>query len=168
MDWIPFELHPEIPPEGMEMPQSLRDKFGGMNDILKTQAREAGYPYVTPEIIPNSRKALEATEYAREQGKLHEFHKAMFHKFYGEGKDMGNWEIIGEVADEVGLDIQSMKEAVESGKYKLVVNKHKMKAVEMGARGVPLFIFNNELVIMGLQPYETFQEVMDRLNEDAT
>ncbi len=150
------------------MPRNLREKFGGMNDFLITQAKNAGLPYVTPEIIPKSRKALEATEYARDQGKLHAFHKAMFHKFYGEGKNRGKWEVIGEVAEEVELDFTAMKEAVEAGKYKDVVNDHMKKAVGMGVTAVPIFIFNNKLAVLGLQPFETFQEVMDKLNGDAT
>lgn len=148
------------------MSLALREKFGGINEHLKEQAKIGGIPFITPDIISNSRKALEATEYAREKGKALEFHKAMFHIFYAEGKDMGNWNIIEEVANSVNLDFQEMRDAVESKKYAEVMFQHKQKAINMGVSGVPIFIFNNELAVLGLQPYEAFQEVMENLTDN--
>ncbi len=75
VEWRGLEIHPEIPPEGLHWPEHLRARFGGMSDALKQEAHQAGLEIVIPEIIPNSRQALEASEYARQQG-LHEaFHE---------------------------------------------------------------------------------------------
>ena len=93
--WLPFELHPEIPPEGMDLPPHIRAGFGGMSERLQRMAQEMGREMVIPDRIPNSRRALEVSEYAREQGKHDEFHRVVFQKFYGEGQDMSNWAVLG-------------------------------------------------------------------------
>ena len=77
VEWRGLEIHPEIPPEGLHWPPYLRERFGGMSELLRQEAKKGGLPMVTPEVIPKSRRALEATEYAREQRQFDAFHKVV-------------------------------------------------------------------------------------------
>ena len=158
-----MEIHPEIPPEGLEWPEYLRARFGGMSDWLRNEAREAGMEMVVPEIIPKSRRALEASEYAREQGKHETFHKVVFARFYGRGEDLGSWSMLAAAAEEVGLDAAEMQRKTEDGDYKAAVDAHASQLVALGATGVPLFVFDGKYAIIGLRPYDAFQEVMERI-----
>lgn len=166
VEWRGLEIHPEIPPEGLDWPPYLRARFGGMSDMLREEARQAGIPLLVPEIIPKSRRALEASEYAREQGRHKVFHKAVFRKFYGEGQDLSRWHVLAEAAEEAGLDANTMKRKTESGDYKAIIDAHKTELVALGATGVPLYIFDGKYAVIGLQPYEAFQEVMAQLAGD--
>lgn len=151
----------------MQLPPHVRARFGGMNEHVKQMAHEAGMEIVTPEIIPNSRRALESSEYAREQGKHEEFHQVVFRKFYGEGQDLSSWAMLRAAAEEVGLDPDEMQRKTESGNYQGVVNRQITQAQAMGITGVPAYIFDNKYAIVGAQPYEVFQQAMARLMLEA-
>ncbi len=162
-----MEIHPEIPPEGLQWPEHLRARFGGMSDALQEQAHLAGLEIVIPEIIPNSRQALEASEYAREQDKHEAFHKVVFRKFYGEGQDLSSWTMLQEASEEVGLDGHAMQERTENGDFAGLVDAHKAELIALGATGVPLYIFDHKYAIVGLRPYAAFQEVMDHVKAES-
>ena len=167
VEWRGMEIHPEIPPEGLQWPEHLRARFGGMSDWLRNEAQEAGLEMIVPEIIPNSRRALDASEYAREQGKHEAFHKVVFQRFYGRGEDLGSWSMLGRAAEEVGLDAAEMRRRTEDGDYKAAVDTHAAQLVALGATGVPLFLFDGKYAIVGLRPYAAFREVMERIAADG-
>lgn len=134
--------------------------------MLLEEAQKAGLPMSVPEVIPKSRRALEATEYARELGKFEAFHQLVWRKFYGEGKDLGSWELLRSVADEVGLDADEMESKTESGMYAAIIDTHLRELAALGGTGVPLFIFDQKYAVIGLQPYAAFQEVMDHIKQN--
>ena len=164
--WLPFELHPEIPPEGMDLPPHIRAGFGGMSERLQQMAREMGREMVIPDRIPNSRRALEASEYAREQGKHDDFHRVVFQKFYGKGQDMSDWAVLRAAAEEVELDSDEMQQKTDGGDYKTAVDEKFNTARMMGITGVPAYILGDKYAIIGAQPYEVFQQTMTRLKAE--
>jgi predicted DsbA family dithiol-disulfide isomerase len=166
VEWKGVEIHPEIPPEGLNWPPHLRARFGGMSDMLRTEAQQAGLAMVVPEVIPNSRWALEASEYAREQGKHESFHRVVFRKFYGEGQDLSSWTMLQDASAEVGLDGHTMQHKTENGDFTAIVNAHKAELITLGGTGVPLYIFDNKYAIVGLRPYAAFQEVMEHIKSE--
>lgn len=168
MDWRGLEIHPEIPAEGLHWPPYLRARFGGMSDLLREEAKNSGLPLVVPEVIPKSRRALEATEYARERGRHEPFHELVWRRFYGAGEDLNSWEMLRSTAIEVDIDADEMQSKTESGLYTAVIDAHMRELVALGATGVPLFIFNKKYAVIGLQPYTAFQEVMKHIELDIS
>ena len=126
-------------------------------------ANEAGLEMVVSDRISNSRRALEASEYAREQGRHEAFHSVVFRRFYGEGQDLHSWAMLRAAAVEVGLDPEAMQAETESGKYRVAVDAQIAEAHALGIAGVPTFIFDNKYSIVGAWPYAAFQEVMATL-----
>ncbi len=163
VDWLPFFLHPEIPPEGMPLPDYLRVRMRSSTAHLQAMAREAGLPMTTPEVISYSRPALEATEYARQHGRLEAFHRIVFRKYYGEGQDIGFWPVLRAAAEAAGLNSQAMQAAVEAGTFTAVIDGHIRQATEWGITAVPTYIVGDQYEIVGAQPYSVFEQVMDRL-----
>ena len=82
VEWLPFELHPGIPPEGKPLPEYVRSAGDSYHSRLKMMADEAGLPIVLHDRMISSRKALEAAEYARDMGCHEAFHEVVFRKFY--------------------------------------------------------------------------------------
>ncbi len=163
VDWLPFFLHPEIPPEGMPLPDHLRTRMRSSSGHLQQMAHEAGLAMTVPEVISYSRLALEATEYARQQGKLEAFHRVVFRKYYGEGQDIGRWPVLQAAAEEAGLKSDAMQAAVKAGTYTAVIDNHVRQAAEWGITAVPTYIVGDQYEIVGAQPYSVFEQVMDRL-----
>ncbi len=163
VEWKPFLLRPDMPPEGMELSQSMREHMTETRQRLEQMAHAAGMEMVFPEHIPNSRRALEATEYAKGQGKGEEFHGAVFQKLYGEGQDIGRWDVLRSAAREVGLDADVMQREIESGTYTADLEAQIAEKFSLGITGVPTYIINDEYSIVGAQPYEAFKDAIARI-----
>ncbi len=166
LEWRPFLLRPDMPQEGMRLPEYLRQRYAVTGERLRNMAHEAGMEFVQPEFIPNSRRALEASEYAREEGVHEPFHQAVFRKFFGEGLDISDWEVLGAAAEGVGLDPAAMRRETESGQYSERVVGHYAQALSMGITSIPTYVLNDRYAIVGAQPYELFEATLERIASD--
>jgi predicted DsbA family dithiol-disulfide isomerase len=111
----------------------------------------------------NTRLAHEATEYAREQGRGNEYHKIVFRMIYAEGKDISQWDVLRDAAQEAGLDGEAMQADVESGKYTELVNQQVQQAYRVGVTGVPTYVINDRYAVVGAQPYEVFKDALAKI-----
>lgn len=161
IEWRPFYLRPDTPPEGMDLPEYvLKARTTGIEDRLYELAKLNNLPFVSTKRFYNTRLAHEATEYARLHGKLNEFHKIVFHKVYGEGLDPSSWEVLRSAAEGVGLDANDMQQKVESGTYTEEVANQVQWAYQIGVSGVPTYVINDRYAIVGAQPYEVFKNAL--------
>ncbi len=126
-------------------------------------AHAAGMTMVHPDYIPNSRRALEATEYARDQGKDQEFHHIVFQQYFAQGQDIHDWQVLRAAASEVGLDGEAMEQAVERGDYHERLNQEIAVAQAIGVTAVPTYVIDDQYGVVGAQPYEVFQQVLARI-----
>jgi predicted DsbA family dithiol-disulfide isomerase len=166
IDWQPFYLRPDTPPEGMDLPEYIRERAAGSTDRLRDIARSYGMDFVHVQRLFNTRRAHEATEYAREKGKGEQFHRAVFHQVYGLGHDISTWQVLSVAAMETGLDADAMQTEVESGKYTALVQDQVAQAHALGVSAVPMYVLNNRYGIVGTQPYEIFQQAITRLKAE--
>jgi len=163
MTWLPFLLRPGMPPEGMPVPSYARSQASELRSRLKQMAEANGLDMVFGEWVPNSHRALEAAEYAREQGKHHPFHKIVFRKYYGDGQDISQWDVLRSAALEAGLDPDEMQEQTASGRYRSVVERHYEEAQQIGVSSIPTYVLNDRYAIVGAQPYKIFLQAIERL-----
>jgi len=169
VEWRPYYLFFDVPPEGMDLPEHVtRARASGSEERLSQIAGSYGMPFVSTKRIYNTRLAHEATEYAREHSQANEFHRILFRKVYAEGQDVSQWEILRAAAAEAGLDADEMQRAVESGKYTADVAAQVERAYQMGVTGVPTYVINNRFALVGAQPYEVFLQAIERVKADAT
>ncbi len=166
VEWRPFYLRPDTPPEGMELPDYVKAHMAGTNARLKQMANAAGLEMVFPTRIPNTRIAHEATEYARQKGKGFEFHRVVFDKFYGRGANVSKWDVLRDAALQVGLDADEMQREVEAGKYTATVNALVQEAFAIGVTGVPTYVLNDRYAIVGAQPYEAFWQALEQIEKE--
>jgi predicted DsbA family dithiol-disulfide isomerase len=136
-----------------------------MYERLQKIADDNGYPLVKLDTLPNSRRALEASEYARIHGKHEKFHRVVFRKLYGEGQDISKWEVLSSAAKEVGLDADEMQVETEAGNYREVLDTQLEKAYAVGIAAVPTYIINDKYRIEGAQSFEVFKQVLTKLAE---
>jgi len=164
VEWKPFYLRPDTPPEGMALPDYIqRARKNGSEERLASMARVYGMPFRSTERIYNTRLAHEATAYAKEHGKGNEFHRVMFRKVYAEGFDPSQWEVLRATAEEVGLDVDEMQRDVESGKYTASVADEVQWAYQIGVQGVPTYVINDRYALVGAQPYEVFMRALGQI-----
>ena len=164
VEWRPFYLRPDTPPEGMELPDYIKQaRTNGSEERLRSMAGVYGMDFKSTERIYNTRLAHEATEYARENGKGLEFHKIVFRLVYADGKDISQWDVLRSAAQEAGLDDEAMQRDVESGKYTESVNQQVQHAYQIGVSGVPTYVINDRHALVGAQPYEVFKNALEQI-----
>jgi predicted DsbA family dithiol-disulfide isomerase len=152
-----------MPPEGMELPEDYKADMEDTRKRLARVAESGSLPMVFSGHIPNSRRALEATEYAWSQGKGEEFHRAVFARLYGEGKDISRWEVLREAAVAAGLDPDDLQQQTESGRFRQEVEAQAEAARELGIHAVPTYVINEKYRIVGAQPYDVFRQAIEQI-----
>src|SRR5438093_557129 len=102
--WLPFDLHPEYPPEGIPRADLIARYGESMQERLKRQFESLGLGYdPPPEVVPNTKLALRLTELARDR-ELHEpFHDRLMKAYWEEQTNIGDPDALRSLADEVGL-----------------------------------------------------------------
>lgn len=166
-EWVSFEIHPETPKEGV----LLSEKFGqanleGMLETLRRSGSQYGIEFGGHTLLSNSRMALEASEFAREQGKFDEFHDKIFYAYFTECKDIGDKALILEIAEQVGLDKQELESALDSGKYKTALEEAGQLGRAYGITGTPTFIINNKYKIVGAHPLESIKNYLRNIEAE--
>ena len=164
VEWKAFELRPGTPAEGLPRPfkPGESSEFSGH---MKEQADAAGLTMRRQPLTPTTRPALEAAAYAKEGGRFDEYHKAVFKAFWEDGKNIGDAEVMRGVLEACGMDWDEFNSAGNRGRYAQQVELELGESRGYGIRGIPAFILDKYL-LMGAQPYEVFQQAMERIGEE--
>lgn len=165
LTWLPFELHPEAPVEGMPREAYFgRARSEQMRDHMRSVASSVGLEMRTRDVIINSRRALGAAEFARERGLFEEMHRALFKAHWeGTGK-LEDVDDLVRIGAEVGLHSQDLRNAIAGDRYADVIDQNRQLASSVGINAIPAHIFGRRFLLLGAQPYEVFRQVVDRLN----
>lgn len=167
-EWRGFQIHPEWPLEGIpaEQVRGLGDAEARRAawERIKALADTIELPMRPPAIFTNSRIALEAAEFAHEQGKGVEFEERVYRAYFQDGANIGDAEVIGKLAGETGLDRVKLAEALSSGKYSLRLKNNSLVAHQRGVSGVPTF-FINGFSMVGAQSPDAMRHVLKRAIE---
>jgi predicted DsbA family dithiol-disulfide isomerase len=125
---------------------------------------EAGLPRAeTLEKVPNSRRALMLSEYARGQGAFAALHTRLFDAYWARGRDIGDEHVLVEEGVAAGLDAAAVIDALNDERYLERVRAETRAALELGAGGVPAWLIDQRLLVPGAQPHEVFDRVLERL-----
>ncbi len=160
-----YLLRPETPKEGAARAPRPGETEDELAEPLRSQATGAGLIMRPPSVTPNTMYALEATEYAQQQGKFLEFHDAAYRAMWEHRQDLGDLAVIEEISNGVGLDTPELLQRLESQHYTSTVMAQYQEALHYGVNGIPTFLVGN-LLFTGAQPYEVFKMAMDRVLAD--
>jgi predicted DsbA family dithiol-disulfide isomerase len=163
VDWLPFDLHPEYPPDGIPREQ-LVARYGPEGMARTAALFEAhGLEYAPhPDVVPNSLRALRLTEKARASG-LHEpFHDRVMDAYWAESRDIGDPDVLRELAAEVGLE--GADEVLGGDAHLDDVRRSTAQAHSLGVNGIPAFLLDRRLLVLGAHPKEAFERAFAKLD----
>jgi predicted DsbA family dithiol-disulfide isomerase len=115
-----------------------------------------------PELIPNTRRALAITEYARDEGKLETFRDATMEAHWLRGQNIEEDQDLSELALEAGLDPDRALAAADDPAYLERIDSARREAHRRGVNGIPTF-FLGELAVVGCQSYEYLAQMARRV-----
>jgi predicted DsbA family dithiol-disulfide isomerase len=164
-DVCAYDLKPGLPPGGLSREEAYAGRVypAGYVENLLEMARDSGIDMKRTARIPNTRRAHEATEFARERGKLLEFHRAVFRAYWEEERDIGDAGVLSEIATGCGLEAADLAQALADGLYAARVEEQMAWSREAGITGVPTVIFSGRFAVVGAQDYTVFADVARRI-----
>ncbi len=170
VNWLPFELNPDMPEDGMPRSDYRARKFGPERAAeLDAQMLERGaqdgvhFAFDKMSRTPNTRRAHMLIAQAGEQGLGDAMAEALFRAYFEEGADVGDPEVLIAIAENVGLDPAAAREVLANPGIASAVEGMERRAAELGVTGVPFFIINEKYAVTGAQPKEAWLEVFGRL-----
>lgn len=170
--YLPFQLDPSIPPEGLDRQEYLTAKFEDeerirtMHDQLAAIGRDEGIAFLFSEIdrSPNTLDAHRAIRWAAEEGASAQgaLVERLFEAYFTEGEDISDLDVIGRAADDIGLDWETLRDRLDSDEEVEEIKEEVQRARAIGVTGVPCFILAGKLVVTGAHPGEVLAEAIDR------
>jgi Predicted dithiol-disulfide isomerase involved in polyketide biosynthesis len=173
IQWHPFQLNPTMPKEGMERRDYLNAKFGGAEG-----ARKAYAPIVETLLkelpktdllgirtTPNTLDAHRLIHWAGIEGRQTPMVAALYRAYFQEGRDIGNAEVLADVAGQVGMQPEAVTRLLASDADIEEIRSRDQHARDRGVNAVPLFIVGNRHAVEGAQPTELWLRVIDELAE---
>jgi predicted DsbA family dithiol-disulfide isomerase len=171
IEWKGFQIHPEWPAAGIAAadyrrgmdPETRRMMWARIASLGAT----AGLEMKSPELLANSRLALEAAEFAKECGKAEVFEERVFRAYFSENLNIGSQGVLTELAAEAGLDRDELNLALESNRYRQRLEDNALAAHERGVDGVPTF-FVGDYPLVGAQSEQVMRQILQRYVEKMT
>jgi predicted DsbA family dithiol-disulfide isomerase len=170
----PFELNPQMGPQGEAIVDYLGKKYGRTPEqIAETQAmiRErgasVGFAFGPRTRVYNTFDAHRLLHWANIKGSQLPLKLALLRAYHAEGKDPSDHEILVEAAQSAGLDAADASNVLQSGSYADAVRAEEQQYQAMGIQSVPAIIFNRRYLVSGGQPVEAFEQVIQQVLAEA-
>ncbi len=169
IEWHPYQLNPEMPPGGMDRREYLEAKFGGREAAIQTYARIAetaeaaglAIDFGAIQTTPNTIDAHRLIHWAGLEARQSAVVSALFRAFFVEGRDIGDREVLLDIAAASGLDRALTGRLIASDADIDDTKARDRNARERGVSGVPTFVVGNQHVVPGAQPPELWDRVID-------
>ena len=166
MTWLPFDLHPEYPPEGLARERLLARYGSGMVERMRAFFAARGLEYNPhADVVPNSRRALQLTELARDLGRHEEVHDRLMDAYWAEAQDIGDPGVLRSLARGLDLPEEDVERVLDGELYADRVAASTREALSVGANAVPAFVLDRRLLVLGAQPEKVFEQAFVRLEQ---
>lgn len=167
--WRPYLLDPSIPATGMDRQEYLNRKFGP-EQAKKNYARIKGvgddedipFDFDAIKKSPSTINAHRLIMWANAQGVEDKVVEALFAAYFTQGIDIGEIDVLVEIAEKAGLEPDEIRENLSQDKDTDIVIKEIAQAQAMGITGVPGFIFDNMYLVSGAQSPEIIAETIQK------
>ncbi|MBY0245407.1 MAG: DsbA family oxidoreductase [Sphingobacteriaceae bacterium] len=115
-------------------------------------------------IPANTFQAHQIIHFAATQNLQNETKEAFFKAHFEDGKNIANEDTLLEISTSVGLDALAIKSVLDNNTFADAVKQDIYESQQMGVRGVPYFVFNEESAVSGAQPIEVFEQIIADLH----
>ena len=113
--------------------------------------------------MPRSLRALQLAELARAEGRHADIHPRLYAAYWSEARDIGDVDVLVDIAQAAGLTPEKAREVLESDAYADQVQASTAAAHRAGVTGVPAWVIDRKILVPGAQPHEVFDQVMTQL-----
>ncbi|RYF64006.1 MAG: DsbA family oxidoreductase [Comamonadaceae bacterium] len=171
----PFELNPQMAPEGQDIAEHLMEKYGATpeqsqqtRDAITQRGAALGFTFRMAQRsrIYNTFDAHRLLHWAGEEGapgSQAALKHALFAAYFTEGQNPGDHAVLLQVAKEMGLDVERAKAVLASQEFADAVREREAFYQQQGINSVPAIIINDRHLIQGGQPVEVFEQALRQI-----
>jgi predicted DsbA family dithiol-disulfide isomerase len=170
----PFELNPQLGPEGEDAAEHLKAKYGLSDEQLaqnraniRARGAAVGFSFGDRARVWNTFDAHRLLHWAAEPGQPEGAQRALKHAllqvYHGENRNPGDAAVLLEMAAKAGLDTTAAAEVLQSGRYAEEVRAAEHDWQQAGIRSVPAIVINRQHLISGGQPPEVFEQALRQI-----
>jgi predicted DsbA family dithiol-disulfide isomerase len=169
--WFPFQLNPGMPGEGMPFDDYLASKYGDPEKLrpgieeLAAAAKAEGVDFRFDLIthVPNTLNAHRLMNFAEQKGAdTSHLAEHIMSGFFGQGLDISDRDVLAVLGSEVGLGTTEVLNMLEDEQSKSIVLAQEAQVRQSGVSGVPDFLVNKRLFVVGAQRTDNLVNVFDR------
>lgn len=177
VEWKSFQLDPTLPVEGasestldylVKRKGMPKEQIEGMMHHLDQSGAAVGIEFRQDIAIPvNTFRAHRLIHLAQSHGKGNEMEEALFFAHFTAGKNVGDLEVLTELATSIGLNKEEVVALLQSDEQTQEVKNDIEEAQALGISGVPFFVVDRKYGISGAQPIDTFAEALTQAYEES-
>jgi len=170
----PFELNPQMGPEGEAIVDYLGKKYGRTpeqiaqtQEMIRERGASVGFNFGPRNYVYNTFDAHRLLHWAGLEGKQLPLKLELLRAYHSEGRDPSNHDVLVAAAQAVGLDADAARNVLQSGDYADEVRAEEEEFQSHGIQSVPAIIFNRRYLVSAGQPVETFEQVIQQILAEA-
>lgn len=169
--WYPFQINPAMPVSGMPLNDYLEQKFGDVEalqpamDELKLLGKAEGinFNFDKMQRVPNTLDAHRLMKLGEtEEVSASELAEKILRGFFEEGLDIANRDVLIDIGGGSGLSRQDINRTLDNEDSRRIVLSQEAHVRQSGVTGVPDFLINKRLFVVGAQSTENFIRIFDR------
>lgn len=168
----PFELNPDMPPEGEDIVEHLMRKYRisaeqveQNQETIRERGAAVGFTFdmAGRKRTYNTFDAHRLLHWAGElqdAGAQHRLKRALLAAYFTHGRDPSDHEVLAQAATEAGLDAARVAEILAGDEYSDAVREREQLYLSQGIHSVPSVILNERYLVQGGQPVEAFEQAL--------
>lgn len=172
--WQPFELNPDMPPEGQNLREHVAEKYGTSQEQSE-QSRvsmtrigaELGFEFRFADDMRmrNTFNVHQLLHWADRQGRMHQLKQALFAAHFTDRRNLSDHAVLADVAAAVRLDRAEALAVLQDQRFATDVRSAENTWLSQGIGGVPAMIFNRRHLVTGAQGVENYTRILEQLAE---
>ena len=170
--WHPFELNPNMPPEGQDIGEHLAEKYGTTPEqslanraMMTARGKEFGFEFNFADgfRMHNTFNTHQLLHWANEQLRKNDLKQALFTAHFTNGRNLSDDAVLVDIAAEIGLDRDEAKAVLDDQRFADAVRQEQQFWIQQGINGVPPVVFDRQHLVTGAQGVDNFKSILAQL-----
>lgn len=175
--WHPFELNPNMPPEGQDIGEHLAEKYGTTPEqsaanraMIAARGKELGFEFNFADgfRMHNTFNTHQLLHWADELGRKNDLKQALFTAHFTHGRNLSDDAVLIEIASEIGLNRTKAAAVLDNQRFANAVRQEQKFWRQQGINGVPAMVFDRQHLVTGAQGTETFKRILSYIGDQRT